>query len=623
MCYHAGAMLTVLAGGTAGCVVAGRLAEADPNLLVLIIEGGQDNYDNPSVVHPAFFLDHLAPTSKTTIFYPATKQPELANRNPVVPAGGVLGGGSSINFAMYTRAQREDYDGWDTPGWSTNELLPFFKKVRSSPMATIDEGKLTTQQLETYHGQGNPAVHGFEGPVQISDGGYRAHKVTAEFINGANKVGYPFVHDLCDLESNNAVAPFLRYSSPDGRRQDSAHCYLHPLLRDGKHPNLHVLVETQVCRVIFDETKRATGVESVPNPNFHPTIAPMKDGAPPQIIRARKLVVLSAGAIGTPSILERSGIGAGDILAKSGVPLVADVPGVGAGYEDHHLVFWPYKTSLAPHETNDAIVTGRIDRNTAIAEKQRRLGWNFVDAAVKARPSASDVAKFDPAFQAAWQRDYADRPKRPLLFFTLVETLLGDPSAVPPGQYVSPAIYTAYPYSRGHVHITGPSLSDPLDFNLGIFTDDGDVDLKMQVWGYKKHREIMRRTAFYRGEVAASHPKFPPGSKAACVEIGDDHDPDKIVEDIEYSAEDDKAIEQALRETVGTCWHSLGTVKMAPYEKNGGLDAALNVYGVAGLKVVDLSIVPKNVAANTCNTAYMVGEKGADIIMRELGLIKE
>jgi alcohol oxidase len=615
--------LTLSTGGTAGCVVAGRLAEADPNLSILVIEGGQDNYDNPSVVHPALFLDHLAPTSKTAIFYATTKQPQLADRNPVVPAGGVLGGGSSINFAMYTRAQREDYDAWDTPGWSTDELLPFFKKVRLTAPSPINVQRFhTEEQLETYHGQGDPAVHGFEGPVQVSDGGYRAHKVTREYINGAVKVGYPFVHDLCDLDSNNAVAPFLRYSSPDGKRQDSAHCYLHPLLRDGKHPNLHVLVETQLIRVLFDENKRATGVEFIPNPKFHQTIAPLKDEAPPQTIRARKLVVLSTGAIGTPGVLERSGVGGKDVLAKAGVPLVADVPGVGAEYEDHHLVFWPYKTSLAEDETNDVIVSGRLDRNTAIAEKQRRMGWNFVDAAVKARPSEADIAKFDPHLRAAWDRDFASHPNRPLLFFTLVETLLGDPSAVPPGQYVSPAIYTAYPYSRGHVHITGPSLSDPLDFDLGIFTDPGDVDLKKQVWGYKKHREIMRRTGFYRGEVAASHPKFPPGSKAACVGVGDEHDPDKIVDDIEYSAEDDKAIEQCLREVIGTCWHSLGTVKMAPYEKNGGVDANLNVYGVKGLKVVDLSIVPKNVAANTCNTALMIGEKGADIIMRELALVR-
>jgi choline dehydrogenase-like flavoprotein len=121
-------------------------------------------------------------------------------------------------------------------------------------------------------------------------------------------------------------------------------------------------------------------------------------------------------------VLERSGVGDKDVLAKAGIPVVADVPGVGHEYEDHHLVLWPYQTDLKPHETNDAIVTGRIDRNVAIAEKQRRLGWNFVDAAVKARPSEQDVAKFDPHFQAAWNKDFKDKPNRPMMFFTMVET---------------------------------------------------------------------------------------------------------------------------------------------------------------------------------------------------------
>lgn len=506
-------------------------------------------------------------------------------------------------------------------------------------------------------------MHGFEGPVQISDGGYRAHQATRDFINGAAKVGYPFVHDLCDFSSSNAVAPFLRYSSPDGKRQDAAHCYVHPLLRDGKHPNLHVVVETQVVRVLFDDrhdSKRATGVEIVPNPKFHQTpvlpLPPDCAANQSQTVRARKLVVLSAGAVGSPGILERSGVADKDVLAKAGIPLVADVPGVGASFEDHHLVFCkpapplppsplllqnkptthslpphtpgPYKTSLPPSQTNDAIVSGRIDRTTAIAECQRRLGWNFVDAAVKARPTPQDLTTFPPSLLDAWNRDFAPHPSRPLIFFTMVQTLLGDLtySSVPPGQYVSPAIYTAYPYSRGHVHVTGPSLSsDPLDFHLGIFTDPGDVDLHTQVWAYKKQRELMRRTAFYRGEVAALHPRFPPGSKAACVEmdVDQEYDPERMVErDIEYTPEDDAAIERCLRETVKTCYHSLGTVRMAPPEELGGVDASLSVHGVRGVKVVDLSVVPRNVGANTCNTALMIGEKGADVIMRELGIVR-
>jgi choline dehydrogenase-like flavoprotein len=189
---------------------------------------------------------------------------------------------------------------------------------------------------------------------------------------------------------------------------------------------------------------------------------------------------------------------------------------------------------------------------------------------------------------------------------------------VPPGQYISAANYTAYPYSRGSIHITGPSLDDPLDFDVGFFTDADDIDLKKQIWAYKHQREIVRRTNYYRGELPEGHPKFHEGSQAACsLSEGKGKSP---VRNIEYTAEDEAAIEQFLRENINTTWHSLGTAKMAPREKMGVVDPALNVYGVQALKVVDLSIAPENVGANTNNTALVIGMKGAEIIGKELGL---
>lgn len=141
-------------GGTAACVVAGRLAEADPGLSILVIEGGPDNYNVPNVVNPLLYYEHLAPTSKSTLFYKTNASKHLAGREAIVPAGGTLGGGSSINFMMYgflsslnffvgmegvsglltsgsryTRAQRDDFDSWNTPGWTADEVLPFMKKV--------------------------------------------------------------------------------------------------------------------------------------------------------------------------------------------------------------------------------------------------------------------------------------------------------------------------------------------------------------------------------------------------------------------------------------------------------------------------------------------------------------
>jgi alcohol oxidase len=195
----------------------------------------------------------------------------------------------------------------------------------------------------------------------------------------------------------------------------------------------------------------------------------------------------------------------------------------------------------------------------------------------------------------------------------------GPPGTAEPGQYLTLANVTTYPYSRGRIHITGPKVEDPLDFDVGFFTDEGDVDVKVQMWIYKKGREIMRRTSMYRGEFAALHPPFPASSEVACATYEAEQDTANL-QDLNYSPDDDKILEQFLRENIGTTWHSLGTAKMAPREQLGVVDKDLNVYGVEGLKLADLSIVPKNVCANTNNTAFVIGEKAADIIIAELGL---
>lgn len=212
------------------------------------------------------------------------------------------------------------------------------------------------------------------------------------------------------------------------------------------------------------------------------------------------------------------------------------------------------------------------------------------------------------------------------------------PIAVPKGQYLSVVNYTAYPYSRGHIHITSADDTQPapLDFDVGFFTDEHDLDIKKLVWGYKKTREIMRRTKLYRGEVAGGHPSFPEGSAAACLDLpletslveylqrdGGSNNvncaaPETTIPNLVYTKEDDLAIEEWLRKAVNTTWHSLGTCKMAPREQKGVVDDKLNVYETKGLKIIDLSIVPENVGANTCNTAMIIGEKGADLIAQEV-----
>lgn len=193
-----------------------------------------------------------------------------------------------------------------------------------------------------------------------------------------------------------------------------------------------------------------------------------------------------------------------------------------------------------------------------------------------------------------------------------------DPNLVPPGQYLTASVFTGYPLSRGSIHISGSEPEDKPNFHTGFFSDASDVDILKHLWAYKKQREIFRRMKTYRGEVDILHPKFATNSSAAPSRF--DHEQSANVTNIEYTAQDDEVIKQWAREQVATTWHSLGTCRMGAREDGAVVDPNLSVYGVDGLKVADMSIPPLNVAANTMNTAVTIGEKAADIIIKELGL---
>lgn len=196
--------------------------------------------------------------------------------------------------------------------------------------------------------------------------------------------------------------------SPDGKRQDTAYRYLHPLLQSGEYPDLHVVVEAKVKRVVF-EGKKAVGVEFQGKGNEEM-----------RTVKARKMVIVACGALGTPAVLERSGVGTREVLEKAGVEMVADIPGVGENYQDHHLMVYPYLCSLNERETLDALVGGRMDASELIKRKDPILGWNAMDATVKLRPTDEEVEALGPEFQKLWNKDYKDSPNRPLTCGSMV-----------------------------------------------------------------------------------------------------------------------------------------------------------------------------------------------------------
>ncbi|KAI1854406.1 hypothetical protein JX265_012440 [Neoarthrinium moseri] len=588
----------IAGGGTAGCIVAARLADADSNLSILVVESGRDNYESPTVIHPALWRGNHVPSDPKVYVHKSAKEKQLGGRESLIQVGNTLGGGSSINLMMYVRAQKCDFDSWNMEGWRSEEMGHYMRKV------------------ETYHGTGTENKHGVDGPIHVSKGPFRSTESEEDFINAMMQVGYPRVEDMQDLKSIG-VESIRKYVSSDGRRQDTAHAYLHPRLRDGKHPGLHVLVETQVVRVMFDEDLRASAVELRPNPAFQPDRA----DDPARVVKARKLVVLSCGTLGTPSVLERSGVGQAEVLENAGVPLVTNLPGVGHDYQDHHLTMSCYKSNLPSGTTTDDIHGGYADIPKLLSNQDPILGWNGIDASSKIRPLDAEVERLGDKFKQCWDEDFEKVENKPLVSLIFVAGLLGDRGDIPQGQYFSMAPFTAYPYSRGHVHITGRSIDDRLDFVTGFLTDKSGFDLKTQIWPYKKQREVARRMRIYEGEVSHRHPSFPPGSTAAYNgDIETIEEPASTMKDIVYAPADDKIIEDWIRMNLTTCWHGIGTCKMAPLSSLGVVDENLGVHGVQALKIADLSVIPGNVGSNTMNTALIIGEKAADVIIRELGL---
>lgn len=229
-----------------------------------------------------------------------------------------------------------------------------------------------------------------------------------------NQMGYAENKNLqkLDSESSNGVSHCFKYVSTDGIRQDVAHTYLHPRIQGGRHGNLEVLLESQVIKVLFDPiTNRAVGVEYRANPAFLKGAAPQ----PTRRVMARQLVVLSCGTLGNPLILERSGVGNANILSDAGVPVVADLPGVGNGYQDHQVISYHYKSSMSVEETGDIAFR---DPATGIASllmsQSPMLGWNGFDASSKIRPTETEVDSLGQDFRSAWDKDFKAHSAKPL-----------------------------------------------------------------------------------------------------------------------------------------------------------------------------------------------------------------
>lgn len=368
-----------------------------------------------------------------------------------------------------------------------------------------------------------------------------------------------------------------------GLRQNTPGGFLYPILDKG-NTGLQVATDTKVARILFDtDTKRATGVEYVVD---HPHV---------QIVHARKQVILAAGAFGSPQVLERSGVGNSSLLASLNIPLVSDLPGVGSNYQDHNLLLLAYKSTADKDASLDELLSGRLSLEEALSQRKSSpdryiLGWNGIDCFGKFRPTEKEVEIFAPCLKELWERDFKNRPQKPLMLFGIGGFYLGDYSVVEPRAYMTSIPYTAYPYSTGSIHIKSRSSFDAPEFDPGYLSHPADIE--QLLYGYKIQREIVRRMSHYAGIVPSTHPQFPAGSKADYDYVDTLSKEKGFAVPIEYSDQDDDVIREFIRQGVATTWHSIGTCAMKEQDEGGVVDDRLNVYGVQGLKIVGTFLSP-------------------------------
>ncbi|KAL5501118.1 hypothetical protein ACEPAH_9505 [Sanghuangporus vaninii] len=615
----------IAGGGPAGCVVAGRLAYADPTLQVMLVEAGANNRDDPWVYRPGIYPRNMqrdGVNDKAT-FYVDTKQSSfLRGRQSIVPCANILGGGSSINFQMYTRASASDWDDFKTEGWTCKDLHPLMKR------------------LENYQKPCNNDTHGYDGPIAISNGG-QITGLAQDFLRAADAIGIPFSDDIQDLTTSHASEIWAKYINRyTGRRSDAATAYVHSVM--DVQNNLHLRTNARVSRVIFEGSK-AVGLAYVPaKGRTH------KNEIKETIVKARKYVVLSSGTLGTPQILERSGVGNAKLLKELDIKVVSDLPGVGEEYQDHYTLLSIFRASNESFTTDDFLRGDKETQERLFAQwetspEKAVLSSNCIDAGFKIRPTEAELKEMGPEFNELWNRYFKDKPDKPVMFGSIVSGAYADHSLLPPGKYFTMFQYLEYPASRGKIHIQSTNPYKEPFFDSGFMNNKADfAPLR---WSYKVTREVARRMDAFRGELTSHHPHFHPASPAVTRDIdiktakqllpnsltvgihmgtwhrpSEPFDASKVHEDIKYTEEDDKAIDDWISDHVETTWHSLGTCAMKPREQGGVVDKRLSVFGTQNLKCVDLSICPDNLGTNTYSSALLVGEKGADLIAEELGL---